>query len=316
MKVLSGLLLLVMICAFFVPMEFPVNTEYWRTLMDVSHLPFFAIFTLASYPFFADRDLPHEKKCKYAFGIAAVVSIAVELLQPSFGRSQSMIDQVYGLTGALFGMFLLLMWPRRDQKQAVAMAAVMTLVFLAVTIGPAWRKYQIIQKRAADIPSLGSFEDVDQLQLWRPNYYSFTGHGHYNLITNMVSQGSFALEVDAALVESKQEWPGVSYDAGDLDWSGYDALAFDLYNPTDDFLLRLRIDDDGDCSVYESRFNLERFVDNGWNNISIPLSEIENAPPHRKMNLQAIRRVLIFISGHDAPRKFFLDNVRLTRNAP
>ena len=314
MKVLSGLLLLVMIGAFFVPMEFPVDREFWRTLMDVSHLPIFAAFTLFAFPFFAARDLPHETKCKYAFGLAAIVSIGVELLQPSFGRSKSILDQVYGLTGALYGLFLLLMWPRRQQKQALLMVAALTVVFLAVAVGPAWRKYQIIQKRAANLPALGTFEDVDELQLWRPNYYSFTGHGHYSLVTNMVTEGAFALEVDASLVASSQEWPGVSYDAGDLDWSGYEAFAFDLYNPTEDFILRMRIDDNGDCSKHDLRYNLERYVESGWNKISIPLTEIENGPRDRKLNLRAIRRVVIFISAHDAPRKFFLDNIRLTRD--
>lgn len=311
MKVLSGLLLLMMIGAFFVPMEFPVNTELWRTLMDVSHLPFFACFTLLAFPFFAERELPHEKKCKYAFGVAAVVSIAVETLQPSFGRSQSILDQVYGLTGALYGMFLLLMWPRRRQRQAILAVVAMSMIFAAVTAAPAWKKYRIIQKRAASLPVLGAFEDVDELQLWRPNYYSFTGHGHYNLTTNLVTEGSFALEVDA----STGGWPGVSYDAGDLDWSGYDAFAFDLYNPTADFLLRMRIDDDGDCSKYGMRFDLERLVQSGWNRISIPLSEIENGPANRQLNLKAIRRVVMFISSDDAPRKFFLDHIRLTKNA-
>jgi hypothetical protein len=310
MKIISALLLMAMLGAFFVPLEFPVDTDYWRTLMDVSHLPFFALFTLLAFPFFAGLRWPHQRKCKFAFGIAALVSILVELIQPSFGRSQSMVDQVYGITGAMLGLVLLLLWPHRREGKAVAGMALLVLVFGGVVAGPVWRKHQVRQLRAGQFPVLGSFERVEETQLWRPNYFSYTGKGHYNLTTNFVSQGGFALAVDASV----GGWPGVDFDAGDTSWIGFSDFAFDLFNPASNFILRLRIDDDGDCSTYARRYNHELLIEKGWNRIAIPVEDIRTGPTERELNLGAMRRVVLFISGTDGPRKFFLDNIRLTNN--
>jgi len=312
MKLLGALLMLAMIGACFVPLEFPVDTEFWRTCMDVSHLPLFALFTFCVYPFVADRDWPHAKKCRTAFGVAAAVSIGVEWTQPLVGRSQSVVDQVYGLAGAGLALAWLWLWPRRKEGQVMLVLTALTLVAGALTAGPVWRKDRVRRLRAALFPVLGEFERVEETQLWRPNYYSYTGEGHYDLVDSFVSQGKFALEVDASV----GGWPGVDYDAGDADWSGYDYLALDLYNPASEFILRLRIDDDGDCSAYDLRFNLETLMEPGWNRLVIPTRDIRNGPAERQLNLRAIRRLVLFISDADAPRKFFLDNVRLTNRKP
>jgi hypothetical protein len=308
MKPVLALVLLLLLAAFFVPLGFPVDAEFWRTLMDVSHLPLFAVIAGICFGLFSSGK-GHLLRCRNAFVAAAVLSIAIELLQPLTGRSQSMLDQIYGVTGAAFGAGLLFLWPRRREREIAVVMLLMVLVFSAATAGPAWRKYRVLRVRAQHFPLLGGFENPDEFLLWRPNYYSFTGVGRYDWETNFVTQGAFALNVDA----STGGWPGVDFDAGEQDWSGYDALEYDLYNPGSDFILRMRIDDDGDCSRYGKRFDHELSVIGGWNHIAIPMAEIRTSPHARELNLKAIRRVLIFISIADGPRRFFLDNVRLTR---
>jgi hypothetical protein len=306
---LLAVVLLVFIGAFFVPLEFPVDAQFWRTVMDVAHLPLFALITVICYAFVSHRDMPHERKCKYAFVGAALISIAIELAQPSFGRTRSDLDQIYGICGALCGALLLFMWPRRGEKQVLGSMILLFLVFVFATSAPAMKKYSILNWRSQQFPMLGSFEDSTDYLLWRPNYYSYTGDGTYRWATNYVSQGEFAIVVDA----KTGGWPGVDYDAGEQDWSGFQTLAFELYNPADSFVLLMRIEDDGDCSAYGKRFDLELDMNTGWNEISISTAEIAAGPRERELNLKAIRRIVIFISGDDAPRRFHLDNIRLKK---
>lgn len=308
MKPLLALVLVVLLGAFFVPLEFPVDTEFWRTLMDVAHLPFFAVIAVICHALTSTRG-EHYRRCRHAFVAATVLSIAIELLQPFSGRTQSMLDQIYGVAGAAFGAGFLFLWPHRKERRVVVILAAMALVFCAAAAGPAYRKYRVLELRSAQFPLLGGFEHPDEFLLWRPNYYSFTGVGKYDWQTNFVTQGTFAMVVDASV----GGWPGVEFDAGEQDWSGYDALAFDLYNPSSDFILRMRIDDDGDCSRYGKRFDHELPVLGGWNHIVIPMADIRESPHERELNLTAIRRVVIFISMGDGPRRFFLDNIRLTK---
>ncbi len=115
------------------------------------------------------------------------------------------------------------------------------------------------------------------------------------------------------IIANAGDWPGISFNAGEQDWSNYDALACEVYNPLTPFILRVRVDDDGDCSRYGMRYDREIRLTNGWNNIVIPTSEIARAPTNRRLNLKAIRRLALFIDQHTAPQTFFLDNVRLER---
>lgn len=310
MKLLHLLAMLLLLGAFLAPMAFPVDTEFWRTLMDVSHLPLFALVAVLCHGL-TSPGREHFKRCRRAFLAATILAIAVELVQPFTGRSQSMLDQIYGVAGAAFGAAGLYLWPRRRER-AIGWALVgMAVVLVAATAGPVWRKFRVLDLRARQFPLLGGFEDPDEFLLWRPNYYSYTGAGRYDWSTNHVTQGSFSMEVDASI----GGWPGVDFDAGDQDWSGYEALAFDLFNPRSDFILRMRIDDDGDCSAYGLRFDLELPVGGGWNKVVIPMEDIRRGPEGRELNLRAIRRVVIFISIGDGPRKFYLDDIRLTRKA-
>jgi hypothetical protein len=308
-QLLLAVILLGFVSAFFWPMEFPVDGQFWRTVMDSAHLPLFALITFICYGFVSDRNLSHERKCKYAFIAAAIISIAIELTQPLVGRTRSDLDQIYGIGGALCGAALLFLWPRRGEKQVLGSMILLLLVFVFATSAPAMKKYSILNWRSEQFPILGSFEDSTDYLLWRPNYYAYTGEGTYKWTTNYVSQGEFAMAVDA----KNGGWPGVDYDAGEQDWSGYEAFAFDLYNPADSFVLRMRIDDDGDCSSYGKRFDLELDMDTGWNHVNISASEIAAAPEGRSLNLKAIRRIVMFISEDDAPRRFHLDNIRLKK---
>lgn len=314
MKPLCSIGLIAIAACFFVPVSISVDVEFWRTLMDVMHLPVFAVVCGLCFPFFNARgDDAHLRNCRNAFVAACVLSIGVELLQPFTGRSQSLLDQIYGMAGAAFGAFFIFVWPRRKEPSSIMVLLAAVIAAGVAVMGPPIRKYRTIEHRLAQFPVLGSFEDAEDLSLWRPNYFSFTGEGRYRISTNYVSQGEFSQKVVAA----EGGWPGVSFDAGDQDWSGQRTFAFDLFNPTSEFLLFLRIDDDGGVDGSpEGRFDQDVLMKKGWNYVRLPVEQIGAGTKGRTLNLKAVRRIVLFIDASHAPRTFFLDNIHLTTDVP
>jgi len=309
MKLLCSIGLIALIGCFFVPVGIPVDVDFWRTFMDVMHLPVFAVVAGLFFPFFkAKGDDARLRNCRNAFVAACVVSIAIELLQPFVGRSQSFLDQIYGIAGAAFGAGFIYLWPQRKEATTVFMLIAAVIAASAAVMGPPLRKYRTIEHRDAQFPLLGGFEDAEDLSLWRPNYFSFTGEGRYRVSTNYVSKGNFSQEVVAAV----GGWPGVSFDAGDQDWSGYKTFAFDLFNPTSEHLMFLRIDDGATTGSSSGRFDHEMFLKKGWNHVRLPVEEIQAGSKGRELDLKVIRRVVLFIDSAFAPRTFFLDNVDLS----
>ena len=309
MKLLCSIGLVALIALFFIPVNFTVDVEFWRTLMDVMHLPLFAVIAGLLYPFFKKRGEDMRlRHCRNAFAAAATVAIVIELVQPLMGRSQSMLDQMYGIVGAAFGAAFIYLWPKRLEGYNVLVLLAGAIAVGAAIAGPPMRKYRTIEHRLEEFPMLGSFEDAEDLSLWRPNSYSFTGEGRYRSSTNYATQGEFSQEVVAAV----GGWPGVSFDAGEQDWSMYEALAFDVYNTGSEFLLFARIDGSGVSGMEGGRYDHEFFMQKGQNHLRIPIEQIRAGTKGRELDLKAIHRVVLFIDSASAPRTFYLDNVRLT----
>ena len=160
MKLLCSIGLVALIALFFIPVNFTVDVEFWRTLTDVMHLPLFAVIAGLLYPFFKKRGEDMRlRNCRNAFAAAATVAIVIELVQPLMGRSQSMLDQMYGIVGAAFGAAFIYLWPKRLEEYNVLVLLAGAIAVGAAIAGPPMRKYRTIEHRLEEFPMLGSFED-------------------------------------------------------------------------------------------------------------------------------------------------------------
>ena len=64
---------------------------------------------------------------------------------------------------------------------------------------------------------------------------------------------------------------------------------------------------------YSDRYNKTFVLQPGWNTISMLLSEVQNSPKTRSMNLENIENIGIFIIQLDKPKVIFIDNVLLKK---
>ena len=90
------------------------------------------------------------------------------------------------------------------------------------------------------------------------------------------------------------------------DWTGYSAFRFDVYSEEDDVPLSLFITDTNNAT-YNTRYNKERiFLEKGWNNIEISVSEID-----AKLALNKITHLNLFLWKVKGKHILYFDNFRL-----
>jgi VanZ family protein len=275
-------------------------------LMDAGHLVLFAALTGITL-----RALSATKGNEGWSAVVAVImsmalAVFIELVQPILGRTGSVRDLVNGWAGAALAGTGIWVWRSGGAIGFRILHLFVALAVVAFVLNPVLLCWNATRWRASRFPVLGGFENDVELRLWHPQG-GRRPPTQIQAVAEHASEGQRSLEVKTAT----GDWAGVNYDAGDLNWSGNSALAFDVFNPGPNFTLNTRIDDDSACDHPACWSTLRREIRPGWNRVSISTGEIERAPAERRLNMAAIRCLVLF-TGRDQPgRVFFLDNVRL-----
>jgi len=293
----------------FMPLPRVFQTPLGQSLLNATHLPVFAVFVWAGRMLLeAAWKWPPARANAAAFAMIVLGAFAVELVQPKFGRSGSLEDALIGVGGAAL-MFVSPWCLGRGRGRAIAWCAAV-LIGCVIVLYPALRELNAIRFRSAQFPVLGDFEREEELSYWIPAGFLEPMPELVSRSTDHAKTGQHSLKVRCV----RGKWPGVFMTVGGQDWSGYDALALDLFNPGRQFELGLRLDDDHpDSEFWGYRYDGLFYPTNGWNHIEIPMATIEKGGWRRGMNTRDIRRMIIFVDWKQKPCEWYLDNVRLIR---
>ena len=289
------------------PFHFPVDPAFWSHAMDACHLPLFLGLTLVFHSYLRCWNRRAWLQKLAAGASAALLAIATEWLQPLVGRDDSIQDLINGFLGIVIAVFGLTVFKPNSSNPARVAWAMLTIGASLYVGWPAGQEWRGIQVRNANFPILGDFESAAELRVWYPQGGTTNRPTQISISSTLASRGHHSLQVQLGATD----WPGVNFNAGEMDWSGYRTLAFDIHNSGATFDLILRVDDDGDCSRQDLRCLRGFPVTNGWNRLVVPVAELERAPKKRRLNMRAIRRLVLFSDGQAVPPSFFLDNVRL-----
>lgn len=268
----------------------------YRAVWDLGHIGFFAVLLMLIQ---RRHPLDHWRWWLWVTLIVFAVGGVIEFLQTKVGRDGNWGDVLGNLTGAWLGLF----WFQKPKPWVWLgrAAACFLLMFPLLTVG----RIGLLQYQTAQIfPLLCGFEHPRDISRWDGNIERTTEH---------ITQGQFAAKVQLGTTgfakAALRQFFG--------DWSGYQTLAFELYNPDSEPLnMTLRVHDarhELGNYAHTDRFNTRIILEPGWNYYRFDLQTIAAAPQGRTMELSLIRGVEIFASGLTQPKTIFLDNLRLEK---
>lgn len=279
---------------------------YFSPLSDASHFFLFGVFSLALF-----NILPRHRFRYAGFGTATVAGL-IEIIQPYFSRSQSLTDFVNGALGAIIFLSALFLLCYRRNIYLCGLWLLTALATAWQVFEPSIKAIELREYQKQIFPLLSSLEDPREIALWK-------GIEDSNIY--LLSSSELALSGSNSLAVRTGETPygGAELKLYPTDFSDFESLSFAVFlTPADasktdgNSNFEIRIDDEQDCENYEQRFNKTLKLRAGWNRISIPITEIENAPQTRKLNLKSISRILFFVDKQNSPiKRFVLDEVGL-----
>ena len=129
----------------------------------------------------------------------------------------------------------------------------------------------------------------------------------FSLSDQHVTSGKKSLK----MVLYPSPYPGLTLDNFNYNWSEYESLVFDVYNPDNTPLnLTVRIDDRKD-PPYSDRANTTFILNPGANHISIPLNGLITSGTGRRLDLSRIEKVILFLVQPTKKQILYLDHLRL-----
>ncbi len=260
----------------------------FQAFWNLGHVAYFALITwlLLHWPWLR-RQRPL-MQWLLSLMVSLVVGGIIELMQIGTERTADPWDVLRNLSGSLLVLMLIPVLPpdRKARRWPLRVAALVLLLWLMMPMArvlydDAWARSQF--------PVLADFSAPFELDRWQ-------GNTDYRL-TRLPDQDQPVL---AITLKPGVAFPGVSLKHFPGDWRGYRQLHLRLYQPGPEPLsLTLRIHDrahetGANAYAYSDRFNRSFVLQPGWNDLTIPLDEIKNAPVGRDMDLSRIVDVSLF----------------------
>jgi len=292
----------------------PMRAGYLGGLLfNAGHFPLFVTITVLVFQAIPSRWGGEVLRWVTTALIGIGLTLLIELIQPLVSRNLSFEDFLTGLLGIGAGLGGIAVWQRFGTRARLGYALLCAAVCLVLLL-PAWREWKAIMWRAERLPLLADFEEDIELRLWEAQGGRANGPSSIALSAEQVSSGHRSLRVNAA----EGNWAGTRYNAGEQNWSDYDELVFDIYNPGEPFRFSIRIDDvlEQDKVWFVRKTTLPR----GWSELRVPMEQIRigtypQKEPRREVDLGRIWRLMLSTGKNQPGRVFFVDHVRLIRNS-
>jgi hypothetical protein len=245
-----------------------------------------------------------------------VVGAATEVMQRFLGRSFQYSDILNDIIGGYAGLFIaqiqLLSNTAKSRKVEHKFSKQLTYIFLVLMLslysGRSFIKAAINEYNLrTDFPIMSDFETPFERDRWRANRVKTEIGDTY------AKSGSKGMKVTFL----PATYPSINLRDFITDWTDFQSLRISIFNPKNHTIkIVLKIDDHIHHHRgyrFEDRFNMTFNIDQGWNDLSIPLNDIRNAPNNRMMAMNEIFSVSLFMIRVKQPKTIYIDDVYLSR---
>ncbi len=287
----------------------PIDTGGYQQLvgqlMDLGH--FFAFAVMALLLRYHWHRLGVGRSLSLALGFSVLLAILLELVQPWFDRQLAWSDFINSVLGASLALLGYRLWYYQSRYSLRVIHGVLTLLLLVWIAMPTLMSLYGIWWKQSHFPQLADFDSDVELQLWQAYGEANGVHTLVSLSTQGRSSGCCSLKV----VSVSGVWSGLRYHAEGMDWRGYKRIAMDVYNPSEAFSLRFRLDDGRPQEGLAQRYEGALHIQPGMNLLSVDFSTISQAVSGKPFDFGNINMVLFYIAKNDRSRLFYIDNIRL-----
>lgn len=240
--------------------------------------------------------------------LSLVIGYTIEIIQSYTGRDKSYYDVLLDVIGGMIS-FLLFSNSWKSSKAKIKYSFVTFIgISTLVAIYPMFNIVLDSYRQSRDFPTLVSNAYKSEL----------TRFSDSNVIKHLVENEIDHKNENLLKVRFKK----ARYSTLDLkyfnqNWLDYNYLNFKVYNPNEKRLkLVISIyDKQHELSrfFYKDRFNTVIDLPPRWTSISINLNHLKNAPYNRKMNMQKIQRINIFMVNVRDEKVLFFDKIELLK---
>lgn len=280
----------------------------FRWMAEISVAGHMLVFFLGAYLIYA--YIPRFSAKPFYFQVLSVITAAIiigsaiEGLQAAIpGRSPSFTDISANTAGAMAFLSAKSI-PRMRTYFLLPLVTIILTIFLLTPFFKSLADEMIAYKQ---FPLLAGFETPFEAHRF------IRGTGRFGISDEHAYSGSRSLRV----LFGTQIYSGIALEYMPGNWQGYSDLKLAVYNPAErQVTLHLRIHDKDHAKakrmIYADRFNRTfSLVPKHWNEISIPLTHIENAPKNRKLNMKEIDSIGFFVAREPEAVTLYIDDIRL-----
>lgn len=278
----------------FLPFDYQ-DSALVRAMFDAGHFPLMAVITAAAYVILRPSDLAHELQLARAAFLGGSIALGIELIQPLFGRTRSLLDLKIGVIGVIAAIVGIQMWRRKSSPLLGAGFGLVLLAICAWALRPAWLEWRTHSWMRDKFPMLADFESDREMGFWYA-YGSERMDPELAPSSERATSGRRSLRVRTA----GNGWNSVGYEVAAGDWRRIDAVAVDIYNPGE--LTKLRV---GILDRHKAKFQRWFPVSEGWNRIRVSADELSG------LALGSIRHVRFSTDSRAPTRVYFVDNLRV-----
>lgn len=250
------ILLLLIAAALF--LNFPVDSGLVRQWLGLGHVIIGLLLALV-----AETFIP--RKITSCVFISVALSSAAELLQPLFGRSDSLSDLAFAISGAL--LLPVLKHKKSDIKPSFIVLPALSLFFFALAISPLITSSMTRFEQKAAFPLIFASD--------RPETLAWA--------TEKTKKNLPRLPIEIAFDPLLQ-----------MKWSDYSQLEISFYAEQEGQHLNLRLDDNGDCEEFADRLNHSWITKTGKQTVRFNLKKHHMTDSLRPFNYCCVSRIIIF----------------------
>lgn len=279
-----------------------------KHLWNLGHVGYFYVlsYLLAHTALLKKRSRISQWILLLGFGL--LLGTLIEVLQYGSAREADIGDIVRDLTGSFLYLAFsnrLMKWSSEWPLYVVKVAAILLLM---VQLAPLTEALRDEAHARAQFPVLSSFESRLELDRW-------DGSARRTIVTQPEISSTSLMQVD--LTTARYSGVGLKYFPSDF--SAYPFLKLRVFNPEEPSLkITLRMHDlaheqGPDPYASNDRFRTTFMLKQGWNDLTVDLNAVRQAPKRREMSMTEIADVSLFVSRQKKPHTLYLDDVFLSQ---